>query len=286
MFLALFILTAKWGARANSITSGDDQECFLMTTASTDHVCECSSKQINELPGYEVNCPDKVRLQFQTDRSYFNIDCRQSNQDLEVSHMPIIELGLVVDIHIHGCKIPASTPLVDVLSRFGIPSTDDLFLSNYDEDFAFRREFFKGLILLKRLTLNEIKVELPEDSFAEIADITWLMVTNTKLKRVKNSLAILTRLEVLRMATNAITQLEEGAFETMPSLLELSLRSNGLTSLGKHDFRGLNSLYHLDMSDNHIQIIHADTFLPLVKLTDLDLRKNAIHPLDSALFKL
>lgn len=265
---------------------GGDHRCFNMTPACTEDICKCSCERMDIPPVFEVNCPAQignVRLQF-VPGNYFKIDCRTSND--EFVHMPLMDVGDVESVAIKGCKIPASTPLADVLARFGIRSAKALFLTNDDKDFPFRREHFKGLTI-QRFSLNTrgLVDQLPDDFFAEIANITWLEIKNTKLQRVKKALSILTRLKTFEMPTNSIAHLEEGAFETMQSLERLSLYSNQLTSLGKDDFRGLNRVHMLEVLGNQIETIHADAFLPLVNVTYVGLNKNRFHALPEGLFR-
>lgn len=277
----LFVLLVT----ANPFGSDSPPRCFNMTSSCNDDICKCSCERMDLPPVFEVNCPPQignVRLQF-VPTNFFRIDCRTSNEEFQ--YMPTMDVGDVESVGINRCKIPPSTPLVDIFQRFGIRSIKSLFLTSDDKDFPFRREHFKGLNI-QRFSLNTRGLEeLPDDFFAEIANITWLEIKNTKLQRVKKALAILTRLKTFEMPTNSITQLEEGAFEGMQSLERLSLYSNQLQSLGKEDFRGLSKVHMLDLLGNQIETIHADAFLPLANLTYLGLNKNRFRALPEGLLR-
>lgn len=256
--------------------------CFNMTAACNEPICECSCESLEIPPVFEVHCNSLVSFQF-IPRNYFMIECRTANDEFQ--HMPRMNVGDVERVGIKRCKIPPSTPLIDLLQRFGIRSVKSLFLTNEDKDFPFRREHFKGLNI-QRFSLNAAGLEeLPDDFFAEITNITWLEIKNTKLQRVKKALSILTHLKTFEMPTNTITQLEEGAFETMQSLERLSLYSNQLVTIGQNDFRGLDKLHTVDLLGNQIETIHPDAFLPLVNMTYVGLNKNRFRSLPEGLFR-
>lgn len=236
-------------------------------------------------PVFEVNCPPQVgnvQLEF-VPGSYFKIDCRTTNDELV--HLPSMDVGPVESVGIKGCKMPASASLSSVTQRLGIRSMKALFLTNEDKDFPFRREHFKGLNL-RRFSMNTRGLtELPDDFFAEIANITWLEIKNSKLQRVKNALAVLTELKTLEMNLNSISRWEEGAFETLQNLEKMSLWSNQLDAIGKEDFRGLARVKVLDLLGNRIKTIHPDAFLSLTNMTYIGLNKNSFKELPEGLFR-
>lgn len=266
---------------------GEPHRCFNMTRACDEDICGCTCDRMDISTGFEVYCPpevgqSRVRLMFVPSK-YFWIDCRSSNEEFQ--HMPLMDVGDVERVVIKGCKIPPSTPLIDIMQRFGIRSFQSLFLTHDDKDFPFRRAHFKGLDI-RRLSLNTPGLEeLPDDFFADIVNITWLEIKNTKLQRVKNALTSLTQLKTFDMPQNAMTQLEEGAFESLKSMERLSLYSNQFKVLEREDFRGLGRVTSLDLLGNQIETIDADAFLPLVNLTFIGLNKNRFRTLPEGLFR-
>lgn len=264
--------------------SGDEKCYFYEKNACGEEVCNCQCDLLDLPPVYEITCPaqgDKVRLYLEP-RMYFRIDCPTNNDDFQ--NMPHMKVGQVESVMIKECKIPPTTSIVNILNRFGVTSVKRLFITNNDKDFPFRRSHFKGLDL-QRLSLNSRTLEaLDDDLFAEIANITWLEIKNTRLQRVKKALSVLTNLKTFEMPTNAITELEPGTFEGLTSLERLSLYSNQLNKIGKEDLRGLPRVHTLELLANQIETIHPDAFVSMVNLTTIGLTKNRFNSLPERLF--
>ena len=88
--------------------------------------------------------------------------------------------------------------------------------------------------------------------------------------------------EVLLIRDSGLTDIADGALQSLASLKTLDLSTNELVSVRKEMFRGLTSLTDLSLRSNGIKAITDDTFANLPNLTSVNLNGNpGLHVSDN-----
>ncbi|KAL3202851.1 hypothetical protein MRX96_001217 [Rhipicephalus microplus] len=122
---------------------------------------------------------------------------------------------------------------------------------------------------------------IPSDTLNRMPGLEKLKFSQMNLGVLrKRAFYNLSRLAVLSLDSNEITDLEKEAVSHLPRLRKLELADNNLTTLSA----GLSSLSELDLSDNVIENLAEGTFKGLDQLTRLDLFRNKVRRLGARVF--
>ncbi len=96
----------------------------------------------------------------------------------------------------------------------------------------------------------------------------------------------LKKLLQIDLEENSISEIQEGAFEGIPSRMEsLLLRSNNLKKLEAKMWRGLKEIVYLAIQYNELTTISFDCFGPDLRVRELILSNNKIKHIDAYSFK-
>ncbi|XP_013412111.1 LOW QUALITY PROTEIN: leucine-rich repeat-containing protein 15-like [Lingula anatina] len=148
--------------------------------------------------------------------------------------------------------------------------------------------------------------EIPDDF---LPTLTHLDVHNNLITNLtRASLAHLTRLQTLMLASNRISSIEDGIFANFRNLAGMDLSKNKLEKLPRGMFRGARSLQAITLANNalvdveglfrglrritilnlkynNLQTITEKTFIENIRLRYLDLSHNDISAIDSNAFR-
>ncbi|VDL78590.1 unnamed protein product [Nippostrongylus brasiliensis] len=91
-------------------------------------------------------------------------------------------------------------------------------------------------------------------------------------------------IEKLDLASNLLSTLHSGIFNSLVSLRSLRLSRNKIKTVESHAFRGLGSLESIDISKNLIRALPSLAFHNLRSLRNLTLAKNEIFRLEDGVF--
>lgn len=86
------------------------------------------------------------------------------------------------------------------------------------------------------------------------------------------------------LGQNKLTQLPDGVFANLTTLLFLYLDENSVTSLPSGAFSGMSLLQQLFLDDNDLSELPEGIFDGLSSLEELDLGSNALSALDHGVF--
>lgn len=140
----------------------------------------------------------------------------------------------------------------------------------------FSHKYFKfDLPSLKTLSLesNYIK-ELNTDFGIMFRNLTFLDLSNNRIKTINKIFKSLSKLEKIYLSNNAISNIEKGTFLNQIDLKELYLDSNFISNLDKHLFESLSNLEILSLSNNKIHDTVNNSFYGLSNLKNLQLDNN------------
>ncbi|XP_010753891.2 toll-like receptor 13 isoform X1 [Larimichthys crocea] len=120
---------------------------------------------------------------------------------------------------------------------------------------------------------NRKLVTIPDDIPREANSVN---LGHNQINRInKNDFGNLSKVRILFLYENEISDVDDGSFLFMVSLTRLYMSTNKLTNLTANLFQGLSKLTLLDLSSNSIQLIHplAFQFLSSLQTVKLDTNK-------------
>lgn len=155
-------------------------------------------------------------------------------------------------------------PLFSLLFFLLLPRPSQFYsLKNCTADF-----YDQTVIDCKERYLNSVPSDIPKSA-------TGLSVASNDIVRInRRDFTGFSRLVILYMRENVISQIDDDAFVDLSILTDLDLSINELTNLSDHMFKGLSSLLHLYLEGNHIESISKSAFEPLKSLQEVDLSGN------------
>jgi hypothetical protein len=134
------------------------------------------------------------------------------------------------------------------------------------------KEFFHSFFQLKRLNLNESKVNLNEKTFAGLTNLNELSLSGCGIKSLKrNSFGSLVNLKSLNLSYNPIKCLDRRMFEGLNRLEELLLDRCRLKTIFQDQFDDLKMLSNLSLSHNVMMTLEMNCFRSLVNLKKINL---------------
>jgi hypothetical protein len=117
---------------------------------------------------------------------------------------------------------------------------------------------------------------VPKDLVEEFPKLIDLSIWQSEIPIVKNNLfgPQFGRIKVLKLTSNKIKIIEEGAFAQLPNLVQIWLQYNEIQSLGAGVFENNRQLEIILLDENKINMISPETFQSLNQLTWVILEKN------------
>lgn len=136
---------------------------------------------------------------------------------------------------------------------------------------------------LEKLSLNNFAI--PDSVWDELnsSSITRLDFTNNALSTI--DVAGLSKLKMLSLARNMISQVNNLTFVNQPDLILVNISHNKLRSLPPNLFRNNPSLKALDLAQNNITDVHVESLAGLHELLYLDLGTNLLTRLPEQIFR-
>ncbi|RUS90781.1 hypothetical protein EGW08_001492 [Elysia chlorotica] len=118
------------------------------------------------------------------------------------------------------------------------------------------------------------------------SEVTFLDISGYNLSSLPyRALGRLPYLQTLKIDSSDVTQIEQGAFEDCPSLLDVILSNNGFSSFNADIFLGGNSIHTLNLLGNSLEVLHRGSLHGMASLTDLVLKSNKITDIEPGVFK-
>lgn len=122
------------------------------------------------------------------------------------------------------------------------------------------------------------------DGLEDVLEKLWL--SDCGLTTVPTaSLSALTKLKVLHLEDNTISEIRARFLAGHEQLQEIYLNRNGIASIDGDAFAKLKSLKQLKLGHNQVRALPARLFKPLTNLTGLDLSNNLLHALVPGTFE-
>lgn len=243
----------------------------------------------------------KKALRQQLAKYYFLITGRSLLEDdysfslQELVDYKRIKLPRGNKLNLRHCKLSSLDGLQNIP---GIAAVEELDLSHNPITFM-RKDSFKGLINLKKLSINGDDVDIggtPLESiapgaFAGLDNLEVLSLHGCGLIKIQpGTFSGLSNLHCLVLSNNRLKTIKAGAFEGLENLEELNLSNNRLIALEREYFQDLKSLKKLTISNNafselsdrlslrlngnNIKVIKKGVFADLTTLRKLDLAGN------------
>jgi len=111
--------------------------------------------------------------------------------------------------------------------------------------------------------------------FRGLVDLQILKADLCEVRKIElGAFSGLTKLIILSMKGNKISEIIPGTFENISHLEYLRLDNNVIVNLESDVFNGLVNLKHINLKGNKLQYLHPDTFLALSNLQHLNLSEN------------
>lgn len=139
---------------------------------------------------------------------------------------------------------------------------------------------------LEKLKFSQMNLGvLRKRAFYNLSRLAVLSLDSNEITDMeKEAISHLSRLRKLELADNNLTTLSAGVLTELPSLTHLYLEKNQIATLEDLAFVQLSSLSELDLSDNVIENLTEGTFKGLGQLTRLDLFRNKVRRLGARVF--
>lgn len=130
-------------------------------------------------------------------------------------------------------------------------------------------------------TVNSNVSHLPKELFQKFVNISYLLVSDSRLESIDGAFAACHNFQVATFARNNLKHIESRAFEKCSNLFSLDFSDNKISIIPVDAFEGLAKLDRLILSNNPIKIVVPGVFnmltgLWLLRMSDVDLPE--IHP--------
>ncbi|XP_063748664.1 toll-like receptor 13 isoform X2 [Eleginops maclovinus] len=164
---------------------------------------------------------------------------------------------------------------------FGRGNTSQLYLNKCGLK-QISRTTFEGYPGLKKLQLNGNSLDIQQDTFQGLTQLTLLSMDSSKVHDINpNWFVPLKKLTRLSLINNEITWLTFNVFSKLTNLEALYLQFNLLKYITNKPFSRLRRLLKLNLSMNSIIFIKDHTFEDLINLRMMDLSGNRIKMLST-----
>lgn len=139
---------------------------------------------------------------------------------------------------------------------------------------------------LEKLKFSQMNLgTLGKRAFYNLSRLAVLSLDSNEITDMdKKAISHLPRLRKLELADNNLTALSAGVLTELPSLTHLYLEKNQIATIEDLAFVQLSNLSELDLSDNVIENLTEGTFKGLGQLTRLDLFRNKVRRLGARVF--
>ncbi|KAM7315732.1 connectin-like [Ixodes scapularis] len=146
--------------------------------------------------------------------------------------------------------------------------------------------FLRRKPLLERLKFSQAELgSLKSHSFYNLSKLAILSLDSNGITELqKDSIAHLPRLKKLELGDNKLERLTTRSFTHLPLLTYLFLERNQIEVIEDLAFAGLSKLEELDLSDNAMTILTERTFEGLSQVKRLDMFRNKLRRLDARVF--
>ncbi|KAM7315749.1 insulin-like growth factor-binding protein complex acid labile subunit [Ixodes scapularis] len=146
--------------------------------------------------------------------------------------------------------------------------------------------FLRRKPLLQRLKFSQAELgSLKSHSFYNLSKLAVLSLDSNGITQLqKDSIAHLPRLRKLELGDNKLERLTTRSFTHLPLLTYLFLERNQIEVIEDLAFTGLSKLKELDLSDNAMTNLTERTFEGLSQVKRLDLFRNKLRQLDARVF--
>ena len=145
-------------------------------------------------------------------------------------------------------------------------------------------KLFHGLPL-KSLNLKYNRItQLPKQIFQGSSAVSHLSLEANTLQKLDLVFRGLTKLLVLDLRHNSLSNLSERLFEDLNSLKTLQLSNNVLVTLPPLIFQRLQHLSYLGLTENNINYLERGIFQNLKHLSEISLRSNDLRSFDICIF--
>lgn len=142
-----------------------------------------------------------------------------------------------------------------------------------------------GEFIEKMVDLNKefLIIKYGRDKLLELTEIN---LKSNGIRHIdSNTFKGLSRLEILDLSRNEITNLNVNLFESLSSLKELRLYRNKLKRIDGNTFKNLSSLQRLSLSNNEIEEIDTNAFECVSSLRVLRLNGNRLKQIERKYFE-
>ncbi|XP_022129543.2 toll-like receptor 7 [Pieris rapae] len=143
-------------------------------------------------------------------------------------------------------------------------------------------------ILSLDISHNELKTLNEDSEIAILRRLQELKLQQNNISDISSEIfSGLISLRILNISHNNLQFIPEGTFSNTKELREIYLNNNKLFELGRAVFHRLEQLFVLDLSNNQLSSAHIDgsTFVGLIRLIILNLSNNALTRIDNKTFK-
>lgn len=276
------ILLACLPVSAHYISEGHNRYLNLTPACPLD-ICKCSCED-----KYKVNC-DFGNVVLYIRSRFMVIECRTSNN--EFKNLPTsVDVSDVFYLEINKCKIPVSTPLIDMLSRFGFRSVfttqvETLYLLS-NQLKGLDKDHFLGFDGVQKLAVVDSQIEtIHSDSFLKLGNLTLLELYNNSINSLPEGLFRANgKLEFVTLAFNNIPTLPQDLFANLPGLHDIYFCCSGIEIVPGTVFANSSAIHIIFLSGNRISVLAPETFHGLTQLEYLDLNSNRVAELPKELF--
>jgi len=132
---------------------------------------------------------------------------------------------------------------------------------------------------------NEELSKLGPKDFAGLINLVTLDLSRNNLKYLPADLLIeSTKLEVVNLSANRISEIPNGFFAAAPQLTSLKLANNEITAVKRTWFGEMSALNEIDLSGNKLSSLETRSFTGAVKLSGINLSRNLIVDLPDDFF--
>uniref|UniRef100_A0A6B0VC51 Putative leucine-rich transmembrane protein n=1 Tax=Ixodes ricinus TaxID=34613 RepID=A0A6B0VC51_IXORI len=146
--------------------------------------------------------------------------------------------------------------------------------------------FLRRKPLLERLKFSQAELgSLKSHSFYNLSKLAVLSLDSNGITQLqKDSIAHLPRLRKLELGDNKLERLTTRSFTHLPLLTYLFLERNQINVIEDLTFAGLSNLKELDLSDNAMTNLTERMFEGLSQVKRLDMFRNKLRRLDARVF--
>ncbi|KAM7315726.1 hypothetical protein ISCGN_005509 [Ixodes scapularis] len=140
--------------------------------------------------------------------------------------------------------------------------------------------------VLERLKFSQAELGvLKTHAFYNLTKLAVLSLDSNEITELETDcISHLPRLKKLELADNKLKKMPARALSHLPSLTHLFLERNKMTVIEDFAFAGLGKVKELDLSDNSIEALTEHSFKGLSRVLRLDMFRNKLKRLEARVF--